>query len=175
MIIRAQLFGPDNHIVPDSQYNELFTMHGTIMLLLFARGRRVQVPPITRFDGVRCGLGMCDVGTPPDLGGASRGGGTVDGSLYGRLGGSSSPASTPRSTPRHGTGPPTRRSRWPTCAEPTHRRCCSGQSPNTGRNSPLVGPGAVGCSSKSRPQQPRANDERHDYSRSAAGVPCVAS
>ena len=35
MIIRAQLFGPDNHIVPDSQYNELFTMHGTIMLLLF--------------------------------------------------------------------------------------------------------------------------------------------
>ena len=45
MIIRAQLFVPDNHIVPDSQYNELFTMHGTIMLLLFARGRRVQVPP----------------------------------------------------------------------------------------------------------------------------------
>jgi cytochrome c oxidase subunit 1 len=36
MIIRAQLFGPDNHIVPDSQYNELFTMHSTIMLLLFA-------------------------------------------------------------------------------------------------------------------------------------------
>jgi heme/copper-type cytochrome/quinol oxidase subunit 1 len=36
MIIRAQLFGPDNHIVPDSQYNELFAMHGTIMLLLFA-------------------------------------------------------------------------------------------------------------------------------------------
>ena len=67
MIIRAQLFGPDNHIVPDSQYNELFTMHGTIMLLLFARGRRVQVPPITRFDGVRCGLGMCDAGTHPDL------------------------------------------------------------------------------------------------------------
>jgi hemoglobin len=30
---------------------------------------------------------MCDVGTPPDLGGASRGGGTVDGSLYERLGG----------------------------------------------------------------------------------------
>ena len=70
---------------------------------------------------------------------------------------------------------PTRRSRWPACAEPTHRRCCSGQSPNTGRNSPLVGPGAVGCSSKSRPQQPRANDERHDYSRSAARAPCVAS
>jgi cytochrome c oxidase subunit 1 len=36
MIIRAQLFGPDNQIVPDSRYNELFTMHGTIMLLLFA-------------------------------------------------------------------------------------------------------------------------------------------
>jgi hypothetical protein len=30
MIIRAQLFGLDNHIVPDSQYNELFAMHGTI-------------------------------------------------------------------------------------------------------------------------------------------------
>ena len=36
MIIGAQLFGPDNHIVPGSQYNELFAMHGTIMLLLFA-------------------------------------------------------------------------------------------------------------------------------------------
>ena len=30
---------------------------------------------------------MCDVGTPPDLGGASRGGRTADGSLYERLGG----------------------------------------------------------------------------------------
>jgi hypothetical protein len=30
---------------------------------------------------------MCDVGTPPDLGGASRGSGTVGGSLYERLGG----------------------------------------------------------------------------------------
>ena len=36
MIMRIQLFGPDNHIVSDQQYNELFTMHGTIMLLLFA-------------------------------------------------------------------------------------------------------------------------------------------
>ena len=36
MIMRAELMGPDNHIVSDQQYNELFTMHGTIMLLLFA-------------------------------------------------------------------------------------------------------------------------------------------
>ena len=36
MIMRIQLFGPDNHVVTDQQYNELFTMHGTIMLLLFA-------------------------------------------------------------------------------------------------------------------------------------------
>src|SRR5690348_1217627 len=36
LIIRAQLLGPDNHLVSDQQYNELFTMHGTIMLLLFA-------------------------------------------------------------------------------------------------------------------------------------------
>src|SRR6201987_5719933 len=36
MIMRIQLFGPDNHVVSDQQYNELFTMHGTIMLLLFA-------------------------------------------------------------------------------------------------------------------------------------------
>jgi cytochrome c oxidase subunit 1 len=36
MINRAQLSGPDNHIVSDSQYNKLFTMRGTIMLLLFA-------------------------------------------------------------------------------------------------------------------------------------------
>ena len=36
MIMRAQLIGPDNHVVSDQQYNELFTMHGAIMLLLFA-------------------------------------------------------------------------------------------------------------------------------------------
>ena len=36
MIMRAQLFEPDNHLVSDQQYNELFTMHGAIMLLLFA-------------------------------------------------------------------------------------------------------------------------------------------
>ena len=36
MIMRLQLFEPDNHVVSDQQYNELFTMHGTIMLLLFA-------------------------------------------------------------------------------------------------------------------------------------------
>src|ERR1022692_5336227 len=36
LIIRSQLFEPDNHLVSDQQYNELFTMHGTIMLLLFA-------------------------------------------------------------------------------------------------------------------------------------------
>jgi cytochrome c oxidase subunit 1 len=33
---RAQLMGPDNHMVSDQQYNELFTMHGAIMLVLFA-------------------------------------------------------------------------------------------------------------------------------------------
>jgi cytochrome c oxidase subunit 1 len=36
MIMRAQLFGPENHVVSDQQYNQLFTMHGAIMLLLFA-------------------------------------------------------------------------------------------------------------------------------------------
>jgi len=36
MIMRAQLMGQNNHIVSDQQYNELFTMHGAIMLLLFA-------------------------------------------------------------------------------------------------------------------------------------------
>src|SRR6185437_9136593 len=36
MIMRAQLMSPDNHLVSDQQYNELFTMHGAIMLLLFA-------------------------------------------------------------------------------------------------------------------------------------------
>ena len=36
MLIRIQLLGPDQSFVSDSQYNELFTMHGTIMLLLFA-------------------------------------------------------------------------------------------------------------------------------------------
>ncbi|MGA8462758.1 MAG: cbb3-type cytochrome c oxidase subunit I, partial [Trebonia sp.] len=36
LVIRVQLLGPNNSIVSDQQYNELFTMHGTIMLLLFA-------------------------------------------------------------------------------------------------------------------------------------------
>jgi cytochrome c oxidase subunit 1 len=37
LVIRAQLFEPGLHIVATKeQYNQLFTMHGTIMLLLFA-------------------------------------------------------------------------------------------------------------------------------------------
>jgi cytochrome c oxidase subunit 1 len=36
MLMRIQLLGPDQHVVSDQQYNELFTMHGAIMLLLFA-------------------------------------------------------------------------------------------------------------------------------------------
>ena len=36
LLMRIQLLGPDNHVVSDQVYNELFTMHGTIMLLLFA-------------------------------------------------------------------------------------------------------------------------------------------
>ncbi|HYZ53240.1 MAG TPA: cbb3-type cytochrome c oxidase subunit I, partial [Streptosporangiaceae bacterium] len=36
IVIRLQLLGPENRIVSDQQYNELFTMHGTLMLLLFA-------------------------------------------------------------------------------------------------------------------------------------------
>ena len=35
IIIRLQLFQPNNKIVSDQVYNELFTMHGTLMLLLF--------------------------------------------------------------------------------------------------------------------------------------------
>jgi cytochrome c oxidase subunit 1 len=36
MLIRAELFSPGSQIVTDEFYNQLFTMHGTIMLLLFA-------------------------------------------------------------------------------------------------------------------------------------------
>jgi cytochrome c oxidase subunit I len=36
LLIRIQLMGPNLSIISDQQYNELFTMHGTIMLLLFA-------------------------------------------------------------------------------------------------------------------------------------------
>ncbi|MGH3274984.1 MAG: cbb3-type cytochrome c oxidase subunit I, partial [Streptosporangiaceae bacterium] len=36
MFMRAQLLEPDNNLMSDQQYNELFTMHGAIMLLLFA-------------------------------------------------------------------------------------------------------------------------------------------
>ncbi len=36
MLIRAELAFPGQQIVDDERYNQLFTMHGTIMLLLFA-------------------------------------------------------------------------------------------------------------------------------------------
>ena len=36
VVIRVQLLGPDNHVVSDQQYNELFTMHGILMLIFFA-------------------------------------------------------------------------------------------------------------------------------------------
>ena len=36
LLIRIQLLGPTNSVVSDQVYNELFTMHGAIMLLLFA-------------------------------------------------------------------------------------------------------------------------------------------
>jgi len=36
MVIRIQLLGPNQTVISDQQYNELFTMHGAIMLLLFA-------------------------------------------------------------------------------------------------------------------------------------------
>ncbi len=36
MIMRAELARPGNQFVSDETYNQLFTMHGTIMLLLFA-------------------------------------------------------------------------------------------------------------------------------------------
>jgi cytochrome c oxidase subunit I len=36
LLIRIQLMSPDSNFLSDQIYNELFTMHGTIMLLLFA-------------------------------------------------------------------------------------------------------------------------------------------
>ncbi|MGW3352540.1 aa3-type cytochrome oxidase subunit I [Nonomuraea rubra] len=36
LIIRAELVHPDLQLVSNEQYNQLFTMHGTIMMLLFA-------------------------------------------------------------------------------------------------------------------------------------------
>src|SRR5205085_11069811 len=36
MLIRAELAQPGMQVVDDETYNQLFTMHGTIMLLLFA-------------------------------------------------------------------------------------------------------------------------------------------
>jgi cytochrome c oxidase subunit I+III len=35
LIMRAQLAGPENHVVGAQVYNELFTMHGTTMIFLF--------------------------------------------------------------------------------------------------------------------------------------------
>src|ERR1700747_638929 len=36
LLLRVQLLGPDLNVVSVEQYNELFTMHGTLMLRLFA-------------------------------------------------------------------------------------------------------------------------------------------
>ncbi|MFI9361439.1 cytochrome c oxidase subunit I [Kitasatospora sp. NPDC053057] len=36
LLMRAQLVGPDTGFLSNEQYNQMFTMHGTIMLLLFA-------------------------------------------------------------------------------------------------------------------------------------------
>ncbi|HLI43688.1 MAG TPA: cytochrome c oxidase subunit I [Acidimicrobiales bacterium] len=36
IVIRTQLASPDNHIVSQHVYNELFTMHGSVMMYLFA-------------------------------------------------------------------------------------------------------------------------------------------
>src|SRR5687768_14935548 len=36
MLMRSELAFPGNQVVSDETYNQLFTMHGTIMLLLFA-------------------------------------------------------------------------------------------------------------------------------------------
>ncbi|MFT4011587.1 MAG: cbb3-type cytochrome c oxidase subunit I, partial [Nocardioidaceae bacterium] len=36
MVMRSELAAPGQQIVNDELYNQLFTMHGTIMLLLFA-------------------------------------------------------------------------------------------------------------------------------------------
>ncbi|MGH8939297.1 MAG: cbb3-type cytochrome c oxidase subunit I, partial [Actinomycetes bacterium] len=36
MVMRAELARPGNQLVTGEQYNQLFTMHGTIMLQLFA-------------------------------------------------------------------------------------------------------------------------------------------
>jgi hypothetical protein len=67
MIIRAQLFGPDNHIVPDSQYNELFAHarhdHAAAVRHLTpppGRGRRVQVPGFGLHGLGLHGLTVCD-------------------------------------------------------------------------------------------------------------------
>ena len=48
MLMRIQLLGPDRRVMSDQQYNELFTMHGAIMLLLFA------TPLFIGFTKTRC-------------------------------------------------------------------------------------------------------------------------
>src|SRR6478736_6691131 len=50
LIIRAELFEPGMQIVPTKeQYNQLFTMHGTIMLLMFATPLFAGFPRLNAF------------------------------------------------------------------------------------------------------------------------------
>lgn len=49
LIIRAELFEPGMQVLPTKeQYNQLFTMHGTIMLLMFAKEKtkKQKIPEI---------------------------------------------------------------------------------------------------------------------------------
>src|SRR4051794_14577254 len=54
MLMRSELAYPGQQVVNDELYNQLFTMHGTIMLLLFATplffdfGEETGPPPLWR-------------------------------------------------------------------------------------------------------------------------------
>ncbi|BDZ50465.1 hypothetical protein GCM10025867_27060 [Frondihabitans sucicola] len=100
LVIRAQLFEPGLSVVATKeQYNQLFTMHGTIMLLLFAT-------PL--FSGFANAIMPLQIGAPDVAFLAS----TVSrsGCTFSEPS-SSSPASSPRRVPRPSAGSPTRRSR----------------------------------------------------------------
>ncbi|MEX0834509.1 MAG: cbb3-type cytochrome c oxidase subunit I, partial [Nitriliruptor sp.] len=50
MLMRLQLIGPDNDVVGPEAFNQLFTMHGTIMMFLFVvpmlEGFTIYVAPL---------------------------------------------------------------------------------------------------------------------------------
>ena len=125
LLMRAELAAPGLQFLSNEQYNQLFTMHGTIMLLLFA------TPILFGFANyiVPLQIGAPDVAFP-----------RLNAFSYWHFCSAGSPplrASSPRAARRTSAGSPTRRSRTPSTRPASAPTCGSSawSSPASARSS----------------------------------------